>query len=192
MSCLQTEENAIGASKIGPPVKSKWRRWITDNIFVQIVSKSRRRGGWLLLGKITAILGQLIMVLNYSIDFPDPGRLSQTLPYLVYCVPYSCHFSSNWLGFIVAVQNLPPQIFFVLQKCTATHRVLFHRAISGIFGAFSLRWCSCRHPEVKRITSFLFWSVKILSPILWLVFVKASWRWWPHPLSLSQYCFTKL
>ena len=112
VSCLQTEENAIWASKMGPPVKTKWRRWITDNIFVQIVSKSRRRGGWILLGKITAILGQLIMVLNYSIDFPDPGRLSQTLPYLVYCVPYSCHFSCNHFGFIMAVQNLPPQISF--------------------------------------------------------------------------------
>ena len=120
VSCMQTEENAIWVSKIGPPVKTKWRRWITDNIFVQIVSKSRRRGGWILLGKITAILGQLIMVLNYSIDFPDPGRLSQTLPYLVYCVPYSCHFSSNHFGFIKGVQNLPPQIIF--QKCTATHR----------------------------------------------------------------------
>ena len=51
------------------------------------------------MGKITAILGQLIMVLNYSIDFPDPGRLSQTLPYLVYCVSYSCHFSYNHFGF---------------------------------------------------------------------------------------------
>ena len=64
------------------------------------------------MGKITAILGQLIMVLNYSIDFPDPGRLSQTLPYLVYCVPYSCHFSSNHFGFIMAVQNFLPQIIF--------------------------------------------------------------------------------
>ena len=31
---------------------------------------------------------------------------------------------------------------------------------------------------------------KILFPILWLVFVKASWRWWPHPLFLPQYCLT--
>ena len=49
MGCLQTGENAIWASKIGPPVKTKWRRWITDNIFVQIVSKSRRRGGLYIL-----------------------------------------------------------------------------------------------------------------------------------------------
>ena len=75
------------------------------------------------------------MVLNYSIDFPDPGRLSQTLPYLVYCVPYSCHLSSNHFGFIMAIYLL--KYFF--QKCTATHRVHFQRAISGIFGAFSLR-----------------------------------------------------
>ena len=33
------------ALKIWPPVKTKWRRWITDNIFVQIVSKSRRFRG---------------------------------------------------------------------------------------------------------------------------------------------------
>ena len=74
-----------------------------------------------MLGKITAILGQLIMVLNYSIDFPDPGRLSQTLPYLVYCVPYSCHFSSNHFGFIIAVQNLPPQIIFFSLKNALQH-----------------------------------------------------------------------
>ena len=73
------------------------------------------------MGKITAILGQLIMVLNYSIDFPDPGRLSQTLPYLVYCVPYSCHFSSNHFGFIIAVQNLPPQIIFFSLKNALQH-----------------------------------------------------------------------
>ena len=101
--------------KIGPPVKTKWRRWITDNIFVQIVSKSRRRGGLYILLENHRNIGAV----NYGFE------LFHWLPWPWPAFPDSAIFSVLCAVFLSSFfqplrfhhGHLPPQVFFSKMHC---------------------------------------------------------------------------